>query len=170
MHKIREAKPDEFAQLGTLMVDVYARLEGFPTPDKIPDYYDTLRNVGKLTENPKTKLFVAVSDQGILDGGLVYFGDLHNYGAGSENMLHQNAAGFRLLAVNPETRGKGLGKRLIEKCFQQARKEGFEYLLIHSTKYMMIAWKMYERMGFVRYPKIDFEKSGVTVCGFRYEL
>lgn len=170
MHEIREANSSEFSELGSLMVEVYSQLEGFPSQKEIPDYYDTLQNVGELVKNPKTKLFVAVSVEGKIDGGLVYLGDMRDYGAGGETTLNQNAGAFRLLAVNPEMRGKGLGKLLIEACFQQARSEKFEYLIIHSTKYMMIAWKMYERMGFKRFPKIDFEKSGVTVFGFRYKL
>lgn len=170
MYIIREAQPSEYSQLGELMVAVYSQLEGFPSPDEIPVYYNTLRNVGEFTKSPKVKLFIAVSDAGKVDGGLVYFGDMSSYGAGEETTKTQKAGAFRLLAVNPNTRGKGLGKLLIEACFSQARAEGFKHLVIHSTKFMMIAWKMYERMGFVRFPEIDFEKSGVQVFGFRYTL
>ncbi len=170
MYEIRDAKPDEFLSIGNLMVEVYSQLEGFPSPTEIPEYYETLRRVGSLTQNPKTRLFIAVSEDGSVDGGLVYFGDIKYYGADDSLNLPQKAAAFRLLAVNPNIRGKGLGKRLIHKCFDQAREEGFEYLVIHSTKYMMVAWNMYERMGFERYPQIDFEKNGVKVHGFRYRL
>ncbi len=170
MHEIREAYPEEFTSLGLLMVEAYSQLEGFPDPQEIPDYYDRLRNVGEFTQSPKTKLLVAVSEEGKVDGGLVYFGDMRYYGAGSEATLSQKAGAFRLLAVNPNIRGKGLGKRLVYACIDQARSEGFKYLMIHSTKYMRVARKMYERMGFVRFPEIDFEKSGVAVLGFRYQL
>ena len=170
MHEIREAKPNEHSALGQLMVDVYSQLEGFPGPDKIPEYYHTLKNVGDFTQQPEVKLFVAVSENGTVDGGLVYFGDMRYYGAGGEATTSQHAAAFRLLAVNPNTRGQGLGKLLITYCLDQARKAGFEYLIIHSTRSMMTAWNMYERMGFVRFPEIDFEKSGVQVFGFRYRL
>ena len=170
MHKIREAKSSEYSQLGELMVNVYSQLEGFPSPEEIPDYYNHLRNVGEFTKSPKVKLFVAVSKNGKIDGGLVYFGDMKYYGAGDESTHKQNAAAFRLLAVNTNIRGLGLGKRLIKACFNQARQEGFKQLVIHSTKYMMVAWKMYERMGFTRFPEIDFKKSGVKVFGFRYSL
>ncbi len=170
MHIVREAKSSEYSQLGELMVDVYSRLEGFPSPTEIPDYYNSLRNVGDFLNSPNTKLFVAISNKGKIDGGLVYFGDLNYYGAGEESTHKQQAAAFRLLAVNPKIRGKGLGKLLVNACFEQAGKEGFSHLVIHSTKYMMVAWKMYERMGFVRFPEIDFEKSGVQVYGFRYSL
>jgi len=170
MYVIREAYSNEFSKLGELMVSVYSQLEGFPNQEEIPDYYDNLRNVGDFTKKPKTKLIVAVSNKGTIDGGLVYFGDMSYYGAGEISTTSQKAAAFRLLAVDSKTRGKGLGKLLIEACFKHARKEGFNQLLIHSTKYMMVAWKMYERMGFVRFPEIDFEKSGVKVYGFRYQL
>ncbi len=58
MYEIREAKISEYKELGALMVEVYSQLEGFPSPKEIPDYYNTLRNVGDFTENPETKLFV----------------------------------------------------------------------------------------------------------------
>lgn len=170
MYEIRDAKPEEFLKIGNLMVEAYSLLEGFPSPEEMPDYYDTLRQVGDLTKQPKTRLFIAVSDEGSVDGGLVYYGDMNYYGVGGEHTLSQNAAGFRLLAVHPKVRGKGLAKLLIQKCMDQAREEGFEHLVIHSTKYMMVAWKMYERMGFERYPYIDFEKNDVKVHGFRYQL
>ena len=170
MHEIREASPNEFSELGELMVEVYSQLEGFPSQEEIPDYYDNLRNVGEFVKNPKTKLIIAVSKEGTIDGGLVYFGDMRYYGSGDKSTTNQKAAAFRFLAVDPKTRGEGLGKLLIEACFEQARKENFDQLLIHSTKYMMVAWKMYERMGFVRFPEIDFEKSRVKVFGFTYAL
>ncbi|MEQ6125344.1 GNAT family N-acetyltransferase [Pseudotenacibaculum sp. MALMAid0570] len=170
MYHVREATSEEFDELGSLMVEVYSQLEGFPGPDEIPDYYDSLKNVGDFTKNPKTKLIVAVSNNGKIDGGLVYFGDMRYYGAGEESTLKQQAAAFRLLAVDPKTRGKGLGKLLVEFCFDLARKQEFKSLMIHSTKYMMVAWKMYERMGFERFPEIDFEKNEVKVYGFQYKL
>ena len=111
---------------------------------------------------------MAVSNKGKVDGGLVYFGDMKYYGSGDESTLIQKAAAFRLLAVNSEIRGQGLGKKLVQACFEQARSDGFDHLLIHSTKFMMIAWKMYERMGFERFPEIDFERNGVKVYGFKY--
>lgn len=170
MHKIREAKPEEFSILGDLMVLVYSQLDGFPKQNEIPGYYNLLKNVGDFTLQPKVKLFVAVSEQGKINGGLVYFGDMNYYGAGGKPTTSQKAAAFRLLAVNPETRGIGLGKFLINACIKQAKLEDQKYLVIHSTKSMMIAWNMYERMGFSRFPEIDFKQNNVSVYGFRLKL
>ena len=142
MYEIREATPDEYSQLGELMVQAYSQLEGFPGPEENPEYYDILRNVGEFAQKPKAKLIVAVSEEGQVDGGLVYFGDMRYYGVGGEANLRQKEGAFRLLAVNSNIQGKGLGKRLVQACIDQARSEGFEYLMIHSTKYMKIARKI----------------------------
>lgn len=170
MYEFREANTDEFSSLGKLMIEVYSRLEGFPSEQEQPEYYQKLRNVGDFTLFPKVKLFVAVSDNGIVDGGVVYFGDMTYYGAGGEPTTSQDAAAFRLLAVNPRIRGKGLGKGLIDCCLEQARKEKHSHMVIHSTKTMMVAWKMYERMGFERFKQIDFLQDDLHVYGFRLVL
>lgn len=170
MHVIREAKPNEFSQLGELLVNVYSQLEGFPGPDEIPGYYQVLKSIGDFTKHPKAKLFIAISDENIIDGGLVYFGDMKYYGAGGEDTTKQHGGAFRLLGVNPRTRGKGLGKLLINACITQAKKENHKHLIIHSTKAMMTAWKMYEKIGFLRYPEIDFNQNNVSVYGFRLTL
>ena len=170
MYTYREATEAEFFKLGELMVKVYSQLEGFPNQEEQPDYYSTLRKVGKFTESPKAKLFVAVSDLGKIDGGLVYFGDMRYYGGGEESTKNQQAAAFRLLAVNPRIRGKGIGKKLIQCCIEQAKKDGHTVMVIHSTKSMIVAWKMYERMGFERFTEIDFKQGNLAVFGFRLIL
>ena len=62
-HIVREAKINEFAEVGNLMVDVYSQLEGFPKKEEQPNYYNTLANVGEFTIKPKVKLLVAVSER-----------------------------------------------------------------------------------------------------------
>lgn len=121
------------------MFEAYSQLDGFPSADEIPDYYDTLRNVGDLVKKPMVKIFVSLSNSRQVKGGLVYFGDMKHYGAGAEKVENQSTVVFRLLAVKPELRGQGVGKLLIQACFNQVIKEGCEFLMIHSTKYMMVA-------------------------------
>ncbi|PKV51649.1 acetyltransferase (GNAT) family protein [Aquimarina sp. MAR_2010_214] len=167
---IKEATPKEFAKIGELMVTVYSQLEGFPSKQEQPDYYKMLANIGGLTENPKTKLLVAVSSNGKIGGAVVYFGDMKYYGSGGTATKEKHASGFRLLAVDPTTRGKGLGKRLTNTCIQVAKDEKQSQMIIHSTKAMQIAWKMYENMGFKRSEDLDFIQGELPVFGFRLVL
>ncbi len=167
---IREAKPSEFNEIGNLLVLVYSQLKGFPSPEEQPVYYERLQQIGQFTDYPNTKLMVAVTPEGNIGGGVVYFGDMSYYGSGGTATKETNASGFRLLGVDPALRGLGLGKRLTETCIQLARTEKQHQLIIHSTKAMKTAWEMYENMGFVRSIDLDFQQGELDVFGFRMAL
>ncbi len=170
VYAIRNAEPSEFAETGALMVRVYSQLEGFPKPAEQPDYYKMLANVGDLTNRPETELLVAVSSEGQIAGAVVYFGDMQYYGSGGSAVNEQNAAGFRLLAVDPAVRGNGVGKRLTGECIRKAREKGVDQVIIHTTAAMQTAWKMYENLGFKRSEDLDFMQAQLPVFGFRLML
>lgn len=167
---IRNAKPEEFEKTGQLLVRVYSQLEGFPTASEMPNYYKMLANVGALTENPETELLVAASASGEIAGAVVYIGDMKYYGSGGTATEEKNASGFRLLGVNPSTRGQGVGKVLIEECLRKAKEKKQKQVIIHTTKSMQTAWKIYEKMGFKRSTDLDFLQGNLEVFGFRFML
>jgi len=103
-------------------------------------------------------------------GAVVYFSDLKNYGSGESISKIKNASGFRLLAVDPRERGKGIGKLLIEDCICRTKKNNQSELYIHSTESMKIAWWMYERLGFIRAAEIDFVQGELPVFGFKLKI
>lgn len=166
--KIRNAAVGEFEAIGLLMVDVYSKLNGFPTEEEQPSYYDLLRRVGQFTLKPEVSLLVAVDDIGVLLGTVVYFGDMSHYGSGGSATKETNSAGFRLLAVAEHARGMGIGKALTEECLKRAKEAGLQQVIIHSTMAMQTAWNMYEKMGFVRSVDLDFMQGSLPVFGFRY--
>ena len=167
---VRNAKPEEFKTIGLLMVDVYSQLEDFPSPEEQPKYYEMLANIGEQAEKPNTVLLVAISNTGKVGGGVVYFSDMKQYGSGGTATKEKNASGFRLLAVDPNTKGQGIGKLLSLACIEKAKQSGNKQLIIHSTKAMKIAWNMYEKLGFQRYERIDFMQDQLPVFGFRLPL
>lgn len=166
---IRDAHPSEFTTIGQLLVRVYANLNGFPTPEEQPAYYKMLENVGDFTHQPGTALLVATS-QNMLLGAVVYFNDIKHYASGGSATTEKNAAGFRLLAVAPEARGKGTGKALTEACIEKAKAQKRSQLIIHTTKAMEVAWSMYEKLGFKRSVDLDFMQKNLPVFGFRLIL
>ena len=169
-YSIRNAKPEEFEEIGKLMVRVYSQLEGFPKESEQPDYYKMLSNIGELTNNPATELLVAVSADNKIVGGVVYFGDMRYYGSGGTATKELNAAGFRLLAVDPSARGYGVGRLLTNECIWKAKGKRLSQVIIHSTKAMQIAWTMYESIGFKRSEDLDFMQGELPVFGFRLLL
>ena len=166
---IRDIKQSERTELGKLMVEVYSNLEGFPSPDEQPEYYQMLTRIGELADKPSTHVFVAQHDKRIV-GGVVYFSDMAQYGSGGSATEQKNASGFRLLAVSKEARGLGVGKMLSEFCIKQTQQDGNQELIIHTTEAMKIAWGMYEKIGFKRSKDLDFLQQGFPVFGFRLAL
>jgi len=169
-YTVRNAKPEEFAEIGKLMVQVYSQLEGFPKENEQPDYYKMLANIGELTNKPETELLVAVSAQNKIAGGVVYFSDMKYYGSGGTATLEKNASGFRLLAVDPSIRGQGIGKILTHECIKKAKDRKLDQMVIHTTMAMQTAWKMYENIGFKRSEDLDFMQGQLPVFGFRLVL
>jgi GNAT superfamily N-acetyltransferase len=167
---IRNAKPNEFEEIGKLMVRVYSQLEGFPKESEQPDYYNMLANIGELTKKPNTELLIAVSSEGKIGGAVVYFSDMKFYGSGGTATREQNASGFRLLAVDPSVRGQGIGKLLSIECIRKAKEHQNSQVVIHTTKAMQVAWKMYENLGFKRSKDLDFMQEELPVFGFRLIL
>lgn len=168
-YTIRNAKPEEFEELGQIMVEVYSQLEGFPKQSEQPEYYKLLANIGEWTKKPHAELLVAVSE-GKIAGGVVYFSDMQYYGSGGTATQEKNASGFRLLAVAPSFRKQGIGKLLSNECIRKAKERKLDQVIIHSTRAMQVAWKMYENLGFERSEDLDFMQEELPVFGFRLKL
>lgn len=167
---IRKAEPSEFEAIGSLLVQVYSQLNGFPKINEQPEYYNLLRNVGQLTIKPATEILGAFINTDELAGAVVVFYDMQFYGSGGTATKEKNAGGFRLLAVDPKQQGKGIGKLLTMECIQRITDKKLQQVIIHSTKAMKTAWSMYENMGFKRSTDLDFMQGKLPVFGFRLNV
>ena len=167
---IRNARAEEFEEIGKLMVNVYSHLEGFPKETEQPAYYKMLAGVGELTTKPGVEILVALNSGGHIAGAVVYFSDMQFYGSGGTATREKNAAGFRLLSVDPLFRGNGIGKLLTIECINRTKQKNIPQIIIHTTKAMQIAWTMYEKLGFIRSEDLDFMQGELAVFGFRLKF
>ena len=129
--------------------------------------------MGAFMENTKSgKLFHSypVNDKGEVVGAVVDFTDMSSYGSGGTATSEKNAAGFRLLAIDPAFQGRGVGRLLSQFCIDRTKELNIPRLLIHSTESMKIAWGLYERLGFQRYENLDFMQGNLEVFGFQMQL
>ena len=156
--------------MGTIMVDVYSSLEGFPSPSEQPEYYKMLRQIGSFTEKPDTRVLIACSDVSGILGGVVYFGDMRQYGSGGSATQEKSACGIRLLAVRKDMRRSGIGKALTQACLDLVKQSGKRQVILHTTQAMQVAWGMYLRLGFNRSEDLDFIQGELPVFGFRLKL
>jgi GNAT superfamily N-acetyltransferase len=167
---IRPVRSDEHERLGKLLVTAYAALPGMPQPDEQPDYYAMLANVAARAARPSPTVFVATNAAGDLLGSIDFIDDMRHYGSGGPASTITDGAGVRLLAVDGAFRGQGAGNALAVFCIARARALGKARVVLHTTRVMQAAWAMYERLGFVRFPEVDFQQGNLAVFGFQLNL
>jgi GNAT superfamily N-acetyltransferase len=167
---IRPVRADEHERLGKLLVAAYAALPGMPQPDEQPAYYAMLADVAGRAARPSLTVFVATNPAGDLVGSIDFIADMRHYGSGGPASEITDAAGVRLLAVDGAFRGQGTGRTLTVFCIERARALGKARVVLHTTRAMQTAWTMYETLGFVRFPEIDFQQGNLAVFGFQLDL
>ncbi|HEX7613345.1 MAG TPA: GNAT family N-acetyltransferase [Candidatus Limnocylindrales bacterium] len=161
---ISPVRPDECGPLGELTVAAYHSL-----PDVMDhqDAYDRqLRDVARRAET--SCVLVAVGPEGELLGGVTYVrGPDDPY---SEE-LAEGEAGMRMLAVDPARQGQGIGRMLTQACLDRARTAGRKRVVLHTGAWMPGAIRLYEKMGFVRKPQIDFAPApGIDLIAYSFDL
>lgn len=167
---IRSVRAQEYPRVGALIVEAYASLAGMPTPQQQPEYYAMLADVGRRAGHAAIDVSIAVTDAGEVLGSVDFIADMQHYGAGGTASAIAGAAGMRLLAVTAQCRGRGIGSALTRHCIERAQALGRSRLILHTTRAMQVAWSMYERCGFRRFPDIDFAQGTLQVFGFELPL
>jgi GNAT superfamily N-acetyltransferase len=125
--------------------------------------------VGSLADVGSAEQLVAEWDGAIVGTVLLY--PPRRMELPNGNSLEMSWPEVRLLAVVPAERGRGVGAALMQECMCRARRAGGRVLSLHTTDLMHTALRMYERMGFVRAPELDFHAApGMTVKGHRLDL
>ncbi|HEY1905934.1 MAG TPA: GNAT family N-acetyltransferase [Myxococcaceae bacterium] len=167
---IRLARPEDLPALGNLVADAYASLPGMPSPKEQPGYYAMVRDATARARTPGYEILAAVTRAGELVGSADFIGEIAHYGSGGDAPKRTDAAGIRLLAVAPSVRGQGIGRALTRECIQRARALGRAAVVLHTTRAMQTAWRMYEQLGFRRSPDLDFRQGALEVFGFELGL
>lgn len=108
---------------------------------------------------------------GDIVGSVLIFPEGSVTGEEGNKVVRRKLPEIRLLAVAPAARGKGIGAALTQECIRRARESGVSAITLHTLDMMPVAMRMYEKMGFVRMPELDYHpEPGVVVKGYRYDL
>ena len=161
MITVRPVRTSELAGVGELTVEAYA-CDGLL--DENDPYADHLRDAaGRARE---AEVYVAVVDDQV--AGTVTFcpegspwGEIAQPGEGE----------FRMLAVAPAFRRRGVAQALVSVCLERSTELGYTALVLCSLEAQAPAHRIYERLGFRRVPERDWSPyPGVDLLAFRRAL
>ena len=82
----------------------------------------------------------------------------------------EEEAQLRWLLLEPEIRGRGIGKWLVEEALDFSRISGYESIFLWTVETLYIAANLYRSVGFVQRERLTHEIWGSNVTEVKYEL
>lgn len=122
--------------------------------DDLKDYirelnYEWLQKYFYLEKNDIVTL--SNPKQEIIDnGGFIFYVKLYNDVVGTASLLKKSNSVFELgkMAVNENSQGLGIGKKVLEHCISFAKQNGIKTLILYSNTKLEAAIYLYKKYGF----------------------
>ena len=136
MITIRLIEPSDNGRLAFIIRSTLAEF-GANHPGTV--FFDaTTDTLSEVFKKERSAYFVAEVDGKIVGGGGIY----------PTEGLPEDTCELVKMYLLPGARGIGLGKQLLEKCFDTARASGFRQIYLETMPELKLALKMYEKSGF----------------------
>jgi predicted N-acetyltransferase YhbS len=115
----------------------------------------------------RSELLVAVDDEDNVLGTVA----IAPPGTPMREIARDDQLEFRMLAVAPAARGRGVGEALARRVVDRAVELGLTSVALSSSDWMHAAHRLYERLGFHRTPDLDWSpEPGVHLVAYRLDL
>jgi ribosomal protein S18 acetylase RimI-like enzyme len=145
--EIRPPRPEEYAAAGEVTVQAYD-VDGHLAGDV--GYDAKLRDVAARAE--LAEVLVAVDSAGEVLGTVTVV----RPGSPYAEISRPGELEFRMLAVAPSARGRGIGEALTRAVLERAQALGIRKVVLSSLAGMHSAHRLYERLGFARLAERDW--------------
>ncbi|MFC4783795.1 GNAT family N-acetyltransferase [Nocardioides sp. MAHUQ-72] len=160
--RIRRATERDHEAVGEVTVAAY---EAFTLGPGDP-YLDHLRNAE--ARDLEAELWVATPGDSDEVLGTV---TICREGSPWREIAAHDEGEFRMLAVAPHARGRGVGEALVRLVLDRFREEGATAIVMSTLPEMTDAHRLYERLGFERAPERDWRPvPHVSLIAYRKDL
>jgi ribosomal protein S18 acetylase RimI-like enzyme len=160
--EIRPPRPEEYAAAGEVTVEAYD-VDGHLAGDV--GYDAELRDIARRVE--LAEVLVAVDGTGEVVGTVTV---VHPESAYAE-ISRPGELEFRMLAVVPSARGRGVGEALTKAVLDRARVLGIRKVVLSSLDSMHSAHRLYERLGFARLAERDWRPfPHISLIAYQIDL
>jgi GNAT superfamily N-acetyltransferase len=159
--EVHVAEPSEYAEAGRVTARAYRE---FVEPGERA-WEEYLAHIADIAERADRSVVLVASDDGRIAGSATL--ELGERIDDDDPPLAADEAHVRMLGVDPDARGRGVARALMEACFAYARAAGRARLTLNTTERMKTAKAMYEAMGFRRLPDRIFPDGFVLLT---YEI
>ena len=160
---VRPVRDGEVGAVGRLTVAAY-RADDLLVED---DFYEpVLADAGRRAREAEVLVAVEGPDDRLL-GAVTYCAP----GSPWAELSADGEGEFRMLAVDPAARRRGVARLLVDACVARSRLLGHRAVVLSSLPMMTGAHRLYAAVGFVRTPETDWTPApGVDLWGFRLDL
>ncbi len=130
------------------------------------DWSSFSRALNKFSDLSATaEIMVAIDSDNKIMGAVAYVPPMVK----KADYFPLNTPIIRMLVVNPNARGQGIGKALSLACINKAARDACKSIALHTSSIMDVALPMYLNMGFVLHAKAP-DIFGVTYNVYTKEI
>ncbi|MEJ7833284.1 MAG: GNAT family N-acetyltransferase [Nocardioides sp.] len=160
--RLRRATPEDHGPIGAVTIAAY---EEFLLGAEDDYRHRLLDTAGRDRE---AELWVATAEDSNEILGTV---TICPEGSPWRELAEEGQGEFRMLAVSPAARRRGVGEALTQMVVDRLRAQGATSIVMSSLSEMAGAHRLYGRLGFERAPELDWHPvPEVSLIAFRLEL
>jgi ribosomal protein S18 acetylase RimI-like enzyme len=163
---VRRALESDHREAGRVTAEAYREFIR-PGETDWERYLARIADVGERAE--RTTVLVAEEDGRILGSLTLELDGRVRDPDDDHPPLAEGEAHIRMLGVDPEARGRGVARALMEKSEAIARAAGKRVMTLNTTERMAVARAMYERLGYERMEDTVFP-DGFVLLGYMKRL
>ncbi len=141
MLQFREILPEDNSAIAAIVKAAMTEFGANPKTTVLGD--PSLNTMYENYRQPRAAFYVA-----LLDGTIVGGSGVKQLDGSAENICE-----LQRMFLTPETRGKGIGKKLMEMCLAKAKEFGYEKVYLESLPQMKAAIALYRNSGFTDIPQ-----------------